>query len=226
MRIVALLLLAIVNLCAAQEPTRHCQPAQWPKRLPALDAVMDSVGLFDLIDTSAASDTASVVVSILYKENGSAAIRLVDSTVAPSPLGIFALQAMSRGLRRVPPPSPVGALRVRIRGGPARSGTVERSVYCTPEITPGTLSSVPQLIRVEVQQGDRMPRSGRVRLDIQTFIDGTGHVTEVRVISSSGMRELDESVVADQRRFTYLPATLDGVPVASWTRSNGTKMRL
>jgi len=225
-----LISLFIVNVSIGfgQEPKRHCRAADWPKRLPALDAVLDSAALFDLVDTSSASDTTSIVVSILYKEDGTAVVRLLEPTAAPSPLGTFLLQNVSRGLRRLPPPSPLGALRVRMRAGPGRAGTVERSVYCPPAAAPlpGAVSGIPQTMRVEVLPGDRPPTAGRVRVDVQTLIDEIGNVTDVRLLSTSGLRELDESIVAEQRRRIFLPATIDGVPVSSWTRSNGSSMRL
>jgi len=224
--------LFIVNVSVGlgQEPKRRCRDADWPKRLPALDAVLDSAALFDLVDTSSASDTASIVVSILYKEDGTAVVRLLEPTAAPSPLGTFLVQNLGRGLRRLPPPSPLGALRVRMRAGPGRAGSVERSIYCPPAPAPGpgpgAASGFPQTMRVEVLPGDRPPASGRVRVDVQTLIDEIGNVTDVRLLSTSGLREIDESILVEQRRRVFLPATIDGVPVSSWTRSNGSSMRL
>src|SRR5712671_6202511 len=129
-------LVASVGIGAAQEPKRHCRLAEWPKRLPSLDAVVDSAALFDLIDTSPESDTTSMVVSIVYKEEGPAVVRLLEPAGAPTPGAVQFLQIMSRGLRRMPPPSPMGALRVRVRAGPGRAGIVERSSYCPPEFAP------------------------------------------------------------------------------------------
>jgi len=63
-------------------------------------------------------------------------------------------------------------------------------------------------------------------VDVQVFIDETGNVSDVRLMASSGIRELDESIVTEQRRRRFMPATIDGVPVPSWTRSNGSTMRL
>jgi len=217
--------LAGVTICVGQESKRRCRAAEWPKRLPALDAVLDSAALFDLVDTSSASDTTGIVVSILYKEDGTAAVRLVEAAAAPSPLGVFLLQSLSRGLRRLPPPSPMGALRVRVRAGPARAGTVERSIFCPPVPATAAMSSAPRTIRVEVLAGER-PLAGKVRPDVQVFIDETGHVSDVRLHTSTGLRELDESIVVEGRRSVFLPATIDGVPVPSWTRSNGSRMRL
>jgi hypothetical protein len=216
---------ATFNLCVAQEPKRHCRPAEWPKRLPALDAVVDSAALFDLIDVSPESDTTSMVVSILYKEDGPAAVRLVEPAGAPSPGTLQFLQIMSRGLRRVPPPSPMGALRVRVRAGPGRAGIVERSAYCPPELAPNGAPSLPAAMRVEVMPDERVP-SRKIRVDVQLFIDETGTVSDVRLVSRTGLRELDESIVTEQRRTVFLPATIDGIPVPSWMRSNGTRMRL
>ncbi len=217
---------ATFNLCVAQEPKRQCRPAEWPKRLPALDAVVDSAALFDLIDTSSAADTTTIVLSILYKDDATAAIRVLEPAGTPSPEVTFFLQNLSRGLRRLPPPSPLGALRVRLRAGPARVGTVDRSVYCRPEVAPG-LAPGSERMRVEFLPGDRPPPSGgRLHLDVQVSIDETGLVTDVRLHSSSGLRELDERIVNDEHRIRYLPATIDGLPVPSWMRSNGATMRL
>ena len=112
-----------------------------------------------------------------------------------------------------------------MRAGPGRAGTVERSAYCPPERAPNGTPSLPATLRIEVLPGERVP-SGRVRLDVQLFIDETGTVSDVRLVSSTGMRELDESFVTEQRRTVFLPATIDGIPVPSWMRSNGTSMRL
>ncbi len=223
MKAVTLLLVASVNISVGQEPKRPCQPADWPTQLPSLDAVLDSAALFDLVDTSSASDTTSIVVSILYRDNGTAAVRLVEPLGVPSPDVAFFLQSMGRGLRRVSPPSPLGALRVRLRAGRGRAGTIERSVYCPPRHVPTALSPEPR--RFEVMPGER-PRSGRINVDLQVFIDESGTVSDVRLISGSGLREFDELIVTEERRAIYLPATIDGVPVPSWTRSNGSTMRL
>jgi len=214
---------ATFNFCVAQEPQRQCLPAEWPKRLPALDAVIDSAALFDLIDTSPESDTTSMVVSILYKEEGPAAVRLLEPAGAPAPGAVQFLQLVSRALRRMPPPSPMGALRVRVRAGPGRAGAVERSVYCPPKPVPTAQSPGPT--RFAVMPGER-PRSGRINVVVQAFIDETGTVSDVRLSSGSGLREFDEMVVADERRTIYVPATIDGAPIPSWRRSNGTTMRL
>jgi hypothetical protein len=216
-------LIASVGIGAAQEPKRHCRAAEWPKRLPALDAVIDSAALFDLIDPSPESDTTSMVVSILYKEEGPAVVRLLEPAGAPAPGAVQFLQIMSRGLRRMPPPSPMGALRVRVRAGPGRAGAVERSVYCPPKPVPAAQS--PEPTRFAVLPGER-PRSGKVYVVAQAFIDETGTVSDVRLFSGSGLREFDEMVVADERRTIYLPATIDGAPISSWRRSNGTTMKL
>jgi TonB family protein len=223
MKAVTLLLVAGVNISVGQEPKRPCQPADWPKQLPALDAVVDSASLFDLVDTSSAGDTTSIVVSILYKGDGTAAVVLVEPTGVPSPEVAFFLRSLGRGLRRISPPSPLGALRVRLRAGPARAGNIERSVYCPPKPVPTAVG--PQSRRFEILPGER-PRTGRINVDVQVFIDKTGTVSDVRLISGSGLREFDESIVAEERRAIYLPATIDGVPVPSWTRSNGSTMRL
>ncbi len=47
----------------------------------------------------------------------------------------------------------------------------------------------------------------------------------VKVLSSSGIRELDQSFVRSWRERSYLPALMDGLPIASWLRTNGSRMQ-
>jgi len=123
---------ATFNLCVAQEPKRQCRPAEWPKRLPALDAVVDSAALFDLIDTSSAADTTSILLSILYKDDLTAAIRVLEPVGRPSPEVTFFLQNMSRGLRRLPAPSSLGALRCACALDPRASGPLSAPSTAAP----------------------------------------------------------------------------------------------
>jgi TonB family protein len=74
--------------------------------------------------------------------------------------------------------------------------------------------------------GDRVPAGRTIRVEAQWTIDESGLVTSVQLLNSSGMRELDDEMVADLRRRVYRPALLDGVPIATWERTGGRKMRL
>ena len=54
---------------------------------------------------------------------------------------------------------------------------------------------------------------GVVRVEL--VIDPNGRVSNVRVVTSSGHRELDDSAVAKLKTWSFAPATLNGQPLAS-----------
>lgn len=56
--------------------------------------------------------------------------------------------------------------------------------------------------------------AGRVVLRIQVLMNGG--VGEVRVVTSSGDGALDRAAVAAVRQWKFVPATLNGLPVATW----------
>jgi protein TonB len=56
--------------------------------------------------------------------------------------------------------------------------------------------------------------TGRVVLRVQVKLNGG--VGEVRVVTSSGSVALDESAIAAVREWVFVPASLNGIPVATW----------
>jgi protein TonB len=62
----------------------------------------------------------------------------------------------------------------------------------------------------------RMGEEGTVRLDVHIGADGA--VLEVRVKQSSGSPALDRAAMDTVRRWRFIPATVDGQPVAEWYR--------
>jgi hypothetical protein len=85
----------------------------------------------------------------------------------------------------------------------------------------------PQRGTIELTQGDRLPALGvgRVRLEAELSLDETGHVRDVRLTTNSGIRELDDHFVREQWVRVFFPALIDGVPIASWIRTGGARMR-
>ena len=210
---------------AGREVWRHCQPAAWPKKLPALDALLDSASLERDIQLSV-GDTTVVLLSLLYHDGDTPIVRVLEPAESASSVTTSVAEMVRRAARSLPKRPPIGALRVRVRNSLPGAATVERSVYCPPEPVPGEAGGF-KTARVEIGPGDRSPMPGqRIRIDAKTSIDDSGHVTDVELIVSSGLRELDEAIVGDLRRVLYLPAILDGFSVPSWVRTNGARLRL
>jgi TonB family protein len=217
-----------------REVERRCQPAQWPKKLPALGAVLDSTALFAALATLPEGDTTTIVLSVLYQDGKPSRVRLVQPDVATLPPATTIVEAASAALRPLAPtpPGPYAAVRVRLTGGAPKSAIVEQSVFCPPEAAPATAGRGEQRVLVTVvSPGGRVPTgagmSGRgSRMDAEVTIDATGVVNDVRILTGSGFREVDDEFVRELRQRVYFPAMLDGVAIPGWVRTNGTRMRL
>jgi hypothetical protein len=203
---------------------RQCGPTAWPKKLPALDAVLDSTALWTALRDVPAGDSAALLLGILYREGAAPSVRILESS-SPSPVAAGLLDVASRTVRATSAPPPAAAVRVRLRALPAPTASVERSVYCPAQVAPGAPSG-PQRTRVVLGPGDRMPAGRTIRVEAQWTINESGLVTSVQLLRSSGIRELDDEMIADLRQRVYRPALLDGAPIATWERSGGRKMRL
>jgi protein TonB len=56
-------------------------------------------------------------------------------------------------------------------------------------------------------------------VDLEVYVLPSGRVGDVRVIKSTGREALDNSAIAEAKRFwKLLPATRDGEPIAQWHR--------
>ena len=54
----------------SQEVERRCQPAEWPKDLPSLDALLDSTALAIALDDLPRDEPIGIIFSILYRDGG------------------------------------------------------------------------------------------------------------------------------------------------------------
>jgi hypothetical protein len=209
-----------------REVGRKCQAAAWPKKLPTLGAVMDTAALGAALGVLSTTDSASVVFSILYREDAAATVRWLEPDSAPQALHDSLLGVVSRGVRPLAAPSPLGAVRLRLHGGRPGAATLERAVYCPPQPTVGDPQEPVRAI-ARLSPSDRAPPAGRqLRLEAETSLDEGGHVVNVRLITGSGIREVDDALVNDLWHRLYLPALIDGTPIPSWLRTGGSKMRL
>ena len=203
-----------------REIVRRCQPTEWPKKLPALNAVVDSATLWTSLGAAAPADSSALLFSIIYRDKDAPIIRVLEPET-PSATAISLMSVVGSGLRDLAPPEPPRALRLRVRPGAAAAAGIERSVYCPPEVaTGGTIG--PTTTRVYLERGDRLPTGGgRLPFEAQWTVDEFGKVTDLQLIRGSGIRELDESLIIETQQRRYRPALLDGLRIASWVRSNG-----
>ena len=151
--------------------------------------------------------------SLLFNETDSLpAVRLLD-VVAPEALALLG------GALRPQKPAGVWAVRVRVRGGTTPGLTVERSVYCAPVLTPPPTGR--RQIRVELRAGDRPPSTQTTRILVEVRVDETGAVQTVRLLQSTGVRDIDDEVTRMWEVRRFLPALIDGRPIPVWFRTDG-----
>jgi TonB family protein len=207
------------------EVERHCKAAQWPKKLPALDAILDSAALAASSDSFAFGDTPALVFSLLYQESSLPTVFLLAPDTLSQAAAASRIDALSRLLRPFSPPHPMGAVRVNLMAGIHATATIGRSVYCPPEVAGGT--SGPRTLMVTRSPGDRLPSPGRSpRIDVKVSIDEEGGVTDVRLNAGSGIRDLDEALITELWKLRFLPALVDGLAIPSWMSTTGQALRL
>jgi len=205
---------------------RRCQPAKWPKKLPMIDEALDSTAVTALQNALVGRDTSGIVMSIVYDSGGDATVHALESEESGGSIDPTLLAAVGRGVLPLDAPKPLGAIRIHARGGPTPSITVDRSLYCPPEPAPGD-SPEPAATPLTFTLENNSPEPGqRSRVEAELSIDESGRVTGVRLTSRSGASGFDDAFLRHQWQRTFLPATIDGQPVASWLRTGGRAMQL
>ncbi len=218
--------LTIATTLACAAPLRgqrsSCGPAQQPKDLPTVSFLIDSSGA--LMELQAAKVLRDSMQFTLLGLPGDSipVVHALDSTNA------MAANVLARSVWPEKP-ADLWAVRVHVTGGAAPALTLSRATYCPPVLAPGS-----QPVRVTAQAREERVSSGGGVLRVQGIMQGTapvpllcelditqrGDVNNVKVIRSSGNREVDEHVTRMLVQQKYEPALLDGIPVPSVLRVN------
>jgi len=189
-------LAAVPSSLLAQQ--RKCGDAQNPKRLPAPSALIDSARAMAELEPLGVS-REGIVFSLLFNETDSVpVVRLLEVVDAE------ALALLGSALR---PQKPAGvwAVRVRVRGGTTPGLTLERSVYCAP--VPAQQSVARTQARVDMRAGDRMPSLIRpTRISVEVMVGETGEAEIVRLVQSTGLRDVDDEITRTWQVRRFLPA--------------------
>lgn len=207
-----------------REVERRCHPAEAPKKLPPADELVDSAAVLEAWSMLEPFDSAHVIVALAFTAAGTLhGARLVEPTDASSGTAVVSLiRTAIRPQRTADDP---WVSRVRMTRVPRPAITVERGVFCPPEIARQD-RPITRQFAVERQPGDDVPRVGRrLYVELELIISEGGRVTAVRSLRRSGLQDLDATLARDYEGRRFLPALLDGIPVASWFRTNGQRPR-
>jgi hypothetical protein len=211
-------LAAVPSTMLAQQ--RKCGDAQNPETLPAPSALIDSARAMAELEPLGVP-REGIVFSLLFNETDSfPTVRLLEVADAEA-LAVFA------GTVRPQKPAGAGAwaVRVRVRGGTTPGLTLERSVYCAPVPTPQLVARPP--MRVEVRVADVMPSMNRpTRITVEVMVAATGEVLSVRLLESTGLRDVDDEITRSWQARSFLPALIDGRPISALYRTDGRAPKL
>lgn len=228
-----LLLLAPITSLQTQEnlPPRRCEPTTLPQHLPAADALIDSALVAAVMSQALEGNRDGLLVSLRFLDGASTpAMTLLanDSVTADSAQRV--LDVLRPHLRPITLQERSWGVRLRVRGGATPTVQLERSLYCPPVMAERIeRASVTRRV-VVASPGSIPPRSSTASrprtIDAELAISADGAVTEVKMRRGTGVPELDDEVLVLMRQRTYRPALLDGIPIPSWERSNGTHMKM
>lgn len=103
-------------------------------------------------------------------------------------------------------------MRLRVELGSFGGIALDPALYCPPR--PINLAQE-AVQRVEIWPGDRVPTRGkRIRIVADVLVLETGAVADVVLVRGSGIPEVDDGVRQRLLRIPFLPALLEGIPVA------------
>jgi len=204
-----------VSPASTSAQQRACADTHFPKHLPSVNAIFDSAAV--------AAELAKLQGPRIEMRYG-LFFNAGDSLPVILPLsgGHQAIPALN-GSIRPQKPSDIWAVRahVAVGGGNAAILTLERATYCPPAPDNRVGGNLPTSMMVQVEPNDRMPPSGRARILVEVNVTKNGVPVRVRIIQSSGIRDLDEQVMRDFQTRRYLPALLEGVPIDGVYRNDG-----
>lgn len=193
----------------------QCRPLDQPKKMPAMSVMVDSTELIRrvaLLDVTSISD---VTVGVVLDEPVD--VFLVD-LLAPTTVH-DSLRAIVRATARARGKDFPRSYRVHVTGSPALAVSIERSILCGPVSMggPGGRGATVGRVTVRASPGSGGPPPSNPRpFTTRQKVDSTGQVVEVDIGSGSGFAEIDRTVRETLREQRFIPATLDGRPVAVW----------
>lgn len=222
MRLLAVTIALIATVVASSllsAQNKGCEETRNPKQLPPARDILDSAdAILELRESNLLAE--DMRFSLIFDGSDSfPRVRLLETT---DPTAAMVL------LRSIWPqkPSETWAVRVHVVGGSTPSLTLERAVYCPP--TPESGSPFPTRIAVQMKPGDRRPPPGtqRVQIGIEALIDEGGVPSNVRIIRSSGMTDLDDEILKRWEGRRFHPALIDGEPIRALWRTDGQSPRM
>ena len=195
--------------------TRACRPEEFPPRLPAAAALVDTGALSPALRAlrdSAGVPAGEVVLSLWYEPDGVNIRRdVVQHSVTPL-LADSVQELVFAALGRAPEMQAPWGARLRVRLGGEVSYAVGRRELCPPRPRSSALEGeMAGYLGTGVRyRGGQPERTVLMRVTVHP----TGFVEDARVLRGASSGGMLEKQLRDQvRQYSFYPAMLDGVPV-------------
>lgn len=203
---------------AGKPVARRCAPARRPTRFPPVETIVDTAAVLHMLRR----DPIDAVLTAGFSEAGTLThLALLGGEGAVDTIGP-AVRILRPHIR----PQPAGerwAVRVHLQSEPAPAIRLERATYCPPtRMSLASDSSLPPL-QIQLTPGQPVP-TGRLHTSVELTLLRDGTVERIEMVHSSGIPDFDEYLLRVIRGWRYFPALVDGVPVASWVRTDGKRL--
>ena len=191
-----------------------CVPAALLSESVSVSGLLDSLTLMQRIGSSTGPDSAGLLLSLFFDNEGSLArLGLLESKVWPD--SGQAVRAAIAGLARPQQAGAPFAVRLRLAGGQSPRLVLERSLYCPPRpLGPFGV----QRRRITSEDVEDLRHAGPFILHL--LVGTNGHVQQVALTRSSGSRFQDNLALENAKSMRFEPARLDGVAIEAWYEIN------
>jgi TonB family protein len=192
---------------------RQCEVSPLPARLPAADVLVDSAALRrDVRSAKREQDRGYVLLSLAYDTTGLNIRRaVIEHSVRPM-LADSVQRLVFQHRRELDEDEAIG-VRLRIDVGEEVGMRVGRQELCPPVPLDPALETALVHFR---STGTRYRGGQRERtVWVRTYVNANGTVTASRVERGGvGGVDFERSIFDFVRRYSFRPATIDGMPVA------------
>lgn len=193
-----------------------CDVAELPKQLPAAPAIVDAAGLERALAAAFPQGLPphGVLFSIRFTQEGQVQwVEAIDGEL-PQAQPDQLQQLVIRTIRNQPAAGQPWSLRLQIVSGGIDALRVGRSETCPVERIMTSASRIAKgVATMSMDDLADLQRAGPFRVGV--WVGASGQVLNIEMLQSSGSRIQDEMALKAARDGKYLPALVDGIPVAA-----------
>jgi len=197
---------------------KECGEAKNPRHLPSPSDIVDSARVIALLAPYSRPSQAMLFSLVFFPDDSFPLVRSIDGGNGDDALILNRLAHAQQS-------SHPWAVRMRLMGGSSPALTIERSTYCPPQPTEGSVYPA-EVVRYRDGTDRPVRMLGVGETTVELVVDETGAVVHERLLESSGVGDLDQAITRGWQRKRFLPGLVDGVPTRTIYWTDGKAPRL